>query len=533
MILVALAVAVYLNALTNPFVFDDRTEVVENGWILDIWDSQVVLGNYLGNLSRPVVNLTYAIDYAGWGLNPFGYHLTNLLLHVAVVLLLAQVGRRMMEDWSRRGPAGALRLPPPAEVGFWAAAVFAVHPLMTEAVGYVSGRSEMVCGIFFLGGVLLLRRAALEMSFKWTVVAFVALVLGLGSKEVAGMLPLVFLLYDRLFLVRPGEFTAERFWKVHALGLVLIALAAPIRMALLRIVDHPTGLTMYWAGTLFQPEVASRYLLLLAAPVSQSVVHQVYPVTSPADLRFIVPGVAWLGLFGAAWLLRRRLPVFTFGVGWFALLLVPSAALALLNLGQTMAEHRVYLASGGFFLLVGYGFARATGRSDDGWRFAHPLALILVLVVLSVLTVNRNRVWADPVRLWADAAAKAPNTWAANYGLADALRSQGDCERAAASYQRAAMLLPTRLEAFYGLASCLTETGRIDDARHVLLMALARNPESPDAHLILAEFYEEIQKNPAEAFRLCTRAKALGADARIADDCVARNQNATAMSRPQ
>src|SRR5713101_4374894 len=136
---------VYLNALHNPFVYDDYRTIVDNGSIQTLLQPRAIV---MHEPTRPLVNLSYAIDRALWGAAPFGFHLTNLLLHVLNVGLLFLIARRLVEDQQRTQSSepGVLNAEPetrnlqprPLAVAFAAAALFAVHPMMTEAVGYIS-----------------------------------------------------------------------------------------------------------------------------------------------------------------------------------------------------------------------------------------------------------------------------------------------------------------------------------------------------------------------------------------------------------
>ncbi len=132
---------VYLNALHNPFVYDDHHTVVQNPSIASVTDVRAVV---LGAVTRPIVNFSYALDRAVWGAGPFGFHVTNVLLHMLNVVLLFQLAWRFEK--------GRLL------VAFAAAMLLAVHPMMTEAVGYISGRSEVLCATFFMLAIMSGRR---------------------------------------------------------------------------------------------------------------------------------------------------------------------------------------------------------------------------------------------------------------------------------------------------------------------------------------------------------------------------------------
>src|SRR5712671_4004885 len=143
---------VYLNALHNPFVYDDYHTVAANPSILSVANLRAIV---LYDMTRPIVNFSYAIDRAIWGAAPFGFHVTNLLLHIVNVGLLFLLAWRLAEDFD----AGPLPASPRAGVVAGAsAALFAVHPMMTEAVGYISGRSEVLCTTFFMLAMMCGRR---------------------------------------------------------------------------------------------------------------------------------------------------------------------------------------------------------------------------------------------------------------------------------------------------------------------------------------------------------------------------------------
>ena len=145
---------VYLNALHNPFVYDDHHTVVQNPSIASVTDVRAVV---LGAVTRPIVNFSYALDRAVWGAGPFGFHVTNVLLHMLNVVLLFQLARR----FEKGRPL----------VAFAAAMLLAVHPMMTEAVGYISGRSEVLCATFFMLAIMSGRRwlesRSKDLRYEW------------------------------------------------------------------------------------------------------------------------------------------------------------------------------------------------------------------------------------------------------------------------------------------------------------------------------------------------------------------------------
>lgn len=551
-----LAVLVYVNALDNPFVYDDHATILDNPSLADLRNWRFVL---LYSLFRPLVNVSYALDAAAWGVRPFGFHLTSVALHgLNVWLLFHVVWHAVHDSRSRRAQAAAVTAA--SRAAFAAAALWAVHPVMTEAVGYISGRSEVLCATFFLSAWLLVRRGLVDRRPVSLAAGLVAFLAALASREVAVAFPFVFAAYDWLCLGGTAADRRRRFWRVHAPLMGLVAVAALVRLATLVLAERPVG-DSPWTTLLTQTTVLVRYVWLLAAPTGQSILHPVRQVTQVGDVGFLAAAATLFGLGAVAWRARRRAPLAALGVWWFLVVLLPSSSAVALR--ESMAEHRVYLASAGLFLVVGSALANATTSDGEpraasrwvgGWRWA----LALVLGALAVLTVERNRVWGDPVVLWAEAAARAPAYWEAHYALADALRERGRCAEAVEAYRAVLELRPGHRDALNNLGICLAERGDLAGARaaferalavdpgfaraetnlgNLALMerdagrarrhferALALDPRNVAARRQLARLFETAFPDPAAAARLCREIVALAPQSPSAAECAARHE---------
>ncbi len=149
-----MALFVYANALFNPFVYDDHRLILENTSIQHLADWRAIV---VHDMTRPLVNFSYALDYAIWGgRSPFGFHFTNVLIHAANVVLLFQLAFALATDLGSQAPS---RSTSPLTVAAATGVLFAVHPLLSQAVGYVSARSELLCTTFYLLALLSARRA--------------------------------------------------------------------------------------------------------------------------------------------------------------------------------------------------------------------------------------------------------------------------------------------------------------------------------------------------------------------------------------
>lgn len=516
-IVALLAVAAYVNALRGPFVFDDHTEILQNVSIRDLGNLRLVVGAYP---TRPLTNLTYAVGYAISGLNPVGYHAVSVVLHAANVALLWVLALSLFggsrDSHSRAEVVGA----------FFAAALFAVHPLMTESVGYVSSQSELLYSTFFLAALLCLLRA-LTTGDRRATVAGIGLFLGsLAAKETAVVLPLVLVAADLLLIGGTPESRRTRFWRVHLPLLGLVLVLGLIRVWLYLAVEHPDAQDPRWQNAGLELHVVARYASLLFYPQGQTIVPPVGPVTSFLDSR-VLAAAALLSLFSyLALSLRKREPVVTFGFLWFLLLLAPSAALIVVSsIGQPMAEHRAYLASAGLFLAVAVVVRRLWGTAPSRLRAGLLGAGMSVIVVLLFsLTIARNQVWQNPIALWEEAARRAPGTWMAHYGLAYAHLEAGNDAAAVPSLERVIALSPRNLDAYTQLGDVLIAMGRYERARTVLRGGVARVPRAVNVRLMLANLEAGAFRNPREALRLCQEGSALVGQQRELAACVARNQ---------
>lgn len=470
----AAAAAVYLNALDNPFAYDDFRLIVENRSLVDL-NLRALL---LQDASRPLVNLSYALDRVVWGPEPFGFHLTSVLLHVSNVGLLW----RLAADLTRAGGGWS-------SAAFAAASLWAVHPMMTQAVGYISGRAEVLCGTFFLLALLAVHRWMRGGPGWWLALAAAGWVLAMASKEIALMLPFIVLACDRW--VAPAGSADERRRRLHRLyvpAFALLAAAVFVRGAVFLRVEHPDAPALDWRLALVEADVIRRYLWMLFAPARQSIFHAVEPIDSVFEARALGGIAAVAGLLLASWWMRRAGGVAAVGILWFLLLLVPSSLLVALDRAEPMAEHRVYLASAGLLLTVGVGAEAAMRRlaHASAARRLLQAACLLLLCVFAARSVLRNAVWADPVVLWTEAARGAPGHWLPYIPLGEALHRAGRHQEAADALAAAVRLRPEERSVYGKLGVCLLETGRLEAAAAIFEKLEALDPASGEGPYGLA-----------------------------------------------
>lgn len=572
-----LAVGVYLNALHNPYVYDDYRTILSNASLFDLRDWRALL--YF-DLPRPLTNISFAVDYAMWGGEPFGFHLTSVLLHAANAVLLFLLARAAVAD----SAVERLRGTSATTLAFVAASVFAVHPLMTEAVAYISSRSDVLATTFVLLAMLAARRWMQGGHWSWLPVTWGLWLGGIAAKETAALLPVALVLYD--WLLPPTDERGRRQRLRLHLPLVIVALAGAAFRLWLYVVGEQGGVPrIAWLAVLTQLDVSWRYVALLLFPIvhdwptgqslfhdwpaGQSIFHDVPQATSVVSIVAIRGVALWLVLLALAWHLRRRAPLVTFGILWFATFLLPSASIGVLGTGDVMAEHRVYLASLGGFLVAGTCAVRVVALPVLTTRLRWLLAATFVVALLSLSgrTMLRNTMWSDATTLWSEAVERSPRAWIPRAALGESLQQSGRLADAAAVYREAIALAPDEERLYLQLATCLsqlqefdaaTETlltlqrrapdssiaatgmgmvsllsGRVDDARARFDGVLSSHPGNVLTMRWMAVLEEEHAANPAAAARWCREILKWQPLDPAAADCVTRNDAHAATTRPR
>jgi protein O-mannosyl-transferase len=424
-------------------VFDDRDTVLLNRSLIAPWDWRAVL---VHNIARPVVTLSYAFDRAVWGFTSFGYHITNVVLHITAVGLFYGWCTRALGDLSQReGKRVSGRDLTPEWPAFFAAAVFALHPVMSSAVVYISARSELLCAAGVFTAMTFARRAVVRRSRTAGILAALFGALALASSSSAAALPLLALAYDAWVLRLPGWRVRAARWYAPATLAVFIA----VSWHLTGIMAAPVPPRGFFDNLLTQGIVIWRYAALLVVPYPQAIVHDVRWVTSPFDaagLAALTALVALAAALAAAIRVRHTHPLVAFGLVWFVAVLAPTA---IVPVRDPMVEHRLYLAGSALFLAGASVLFVPLAR-----RRAARVALTALLAVLAVQTYTRSVLWSDPMKLWAEAVAVSPGAWQAHLGYAELLREVGSCDRAAPEYEAALRMNPTHVIARAGLDAC-------------------------------------------------------------------------------
>ena len=495
----------YGGILSCPFILDDVRAITGNDTIEHLWGAlRPPPGAPVSG--RPLLNFSYALNYALGGYGVQGYHGFNLLVHVVCALAVFGIVRRTLAKPALSGRFGRDRLP----IALLAACLWAVHPLNTEAVTYVSERAESLMGLLYLTTLyFFVRGEEAQRPAGWLLASVTACLLGALTKEVIATAPLIVLLYDGTFCAG----SIPRAWRLrwrYYLGLAasLLPLAFLVPGTGQRGVGFGNGVG-WWPYALTSCRSASMYLKLAVWPHPLIFDRGMTMLQHPADAAPYALVVAILLVFSAVALWRW--PAVGFACAWFLLILAPTTSFIPLAF-QPMAEHRAYLSLVAVVctgVLCAYRFL---GRKSA-------VLLTALAVLLGWLSFQRNKDYRSELAIWGDTVAKQPDNPRAHVNLGVALAKIPGRERdavseydaalridpdypeahnnlglvmaaafgrypeAAAQFEAALQARPDYLEALDNLGMALAEVpGRLPDAIDRYEAALRINPEYAKAH---------------------------------------------------
>jgi len=452
--LTAAVILAYMNSLSGPFIFDDLEGIVDNSHIRRLWPLSDMLFNAPPDsppAGRPIVSLSLAINYTIGGLNVRGYHLFNIAVHLLSVLVLYGLVRRTFLDtrlnarFERSGPF----------LAFAVTLIWAVHPLHTETVNYVSQRTELLMGLFYLLTLYCAIRAwRSDRPRFWSAASVASCAIGMGCKESMVSAPLIVLLYDVALVSRSFREALRR----HASLYVGLA-ATWVLLAWLN-ASAPRGRT---CGTDLgissldylrtQAGIIVWYLRLAFWPNPLVISYEDWPIAR--SLLPILPQGLFIVtlLLLTAWALWRRRPAALLGA-WFFLILAPTSSFIPI-VTELAAERRMYLPLAAVTVASVLGLRglfnltkRRRTSPPKGITVLPSLALLLVVATLGYTTALRNCEYRTATDIWADAVAKRPRNWVALVGLACELAKAGQHQEAIKYCSRAIALKPDYIDGY-------------------------------------------------------------------------------------
>ncbi len=503
---------VYYPAARGPFIFDDFSTIVDNPSIRQLWPL-VGSGESAGPLNppeksavyrRPLVNLSLAVNYYFGGLDPFGYRVAHIVVHFLSALLLWAIvdGTLRLDYFQGRfdGVAGPL--------SFGAAILWAMHPLNTESIVYVTQRTELLMGMFYLatlyGGIRYWTATRRAVRATFLVLATLACLSGMLCKEMMASAPVMVLLFDRTFVAGSLRRALSRSWPLY-IGLALGW--APLLA--LRLYGPPTAAAGFYLGVaahewwFTQAKVLWLYFELTVWPWPL-VIHYEIPI-----LKTVADAWPWLlatGLLAmAAFVLHWRRRAEGFVAVWVFAVLSPTLIIPLV--GETVAERRMYVplaaiaplfVAGGYVLLQrAWRFAaRRAGRESIRGRPIKVFAVATIALAIGFGAISSRRLLAyrDRLSLWQDACLHQPHDPVVQLNLGTLLAEAGRLPEAIPHFEEAVRLTPDyqiftlsyaeplRYRASFNLARAFELSARPQDAIEQYRVTLKLPPDHAQAH---------------------------------------------------
>ncbi len=538
-LLVLVISALYLNSLDNQFTNWDDAMIYGNPQIRSLnWENIKGIFTYVrGSTYQPFRVLSYAVDYYFWNLNPFGYHITNILFYLLSTVILFFTIRRLSTDLRRNAPPDSHE-----RVALFGTLLFAAHPVHVEAVTWLAGRKEVLQGFFFFLGFFLYLKAREgegnkpvrpdRGKFLYLGLVFFSFLLAILSKPAAIVFPAVLLVYE--ISLRKNNWTdfLKRHWCFLFFSIFVSILFTSI---LMKVMLDAGGIKPYRGGTFLNNLLVSFYVFLyniklLAFTINYSAAYTIpvsHPVLSVQTLIFI--GIILL-MFGLTlWSLKKTKVVF-FSFFFFFVTILPY--LNIIPINNILADRYVFIASFSYCFLLGIGFdefygVRSRRFSESFFKLLSIALFLFLLTGYSLMTIRQNRIWENSYTLWADAVEKYPESNTANALMGLVYMELGMDERAVGYLEKAIQTLPYDYQSRNNLGIVYGNLGKPEKALNELMTAIKLNPGDDTIKINLSVFYQKekeykhseevlrhlLSKNPKNAnlyFRLGLLYKEMG-----------------------
>ena len=503
--LVAAATAVaFTPVLSAGFVnWDDYENLLQNSHYRGLSSTQLrwMFTTFHTGPYQPLSWISLGADYLLWGLDPFGYHLTNLLLHVGNAVLLYFLSVRILRLCFPDHHAERARDLIVFTGACGAALLFSLHPLRVESVAWITERRDVLCGLFFLltlHGYFAAASAATATKRRcWLALSIALFALSLLSKAISMTLPLVLILVDAYPLRRltwdssssmaRGTWTANSIWLEKVPFFILAFMAGTLALLGQHVADALETMSRHGVAARIAQAIygLAFYLCKTVFPVNLVPLYR-FPV--PFGLlawQVVISAVVLVVLGALFWRFRHRFPAGLAASTCYVILLSPVLGFAQSGV-QITADRYSYLASMPLCLLIGGGVSWLASTSTPPAVGGLAGFVLAAVSALGTLTWRQCHIWRSSIDLWTHTLAVDPNNVTAHYNLGNALAEVGRQEEAVRHFQQAIQIEPRNAKVHYNLANALSDLGRLDFAIEHYETAVRSNPRFPEAHYNLA-----------------------------------------------
>lgn len=453
--IVILVAAVYGTTLTHDFVWDDTYIIVNNqlleklGNIPRFFLTEDTIEDSTGYY-RPVTYISFALDRAVWGVNPAGFHLTNLVLHIVTALLFYAVTAALFKK---------------ERLALVAALIFALHPVAGETVNFLAGgRNTLLSACFGLLSLLFYIR-------NKPVAALVSFTAAIFSKEFALLFPVVFIVYD--LRLQREKFRFSR----YAPFLVPIAGYLALRSYAVQKANFLESMNLW--DSMAAPYLVARYVLNMVALFQLKVLYRISP-----SMTSVILGFLFAGCLAAAVYYFRKHEEILFSAFWGLLFLLPVINIIPLHTTTVLADRYAYFSLMGFALFLATVICKLDGRVTT-------VAVVTLCAVYAVMDFRNNRVWENDVTFFSRMTKDAPYSFVGFKNLGMAYYKKGEIARAVESLEAGDSKADIPVNYLIGDAYVFWKENRLDKAEKSLLRVLDVNPSNPEPYLLLMMIHEQ------------------------------------------
>ncbi|MBN1861514.1 MAG: tetratricopeptide repeat protein [Candidatus Thermoplasmatota archaeon] len=483
-LIVLITFGIYYYSLYGEFVWDDKDLILNHSGYLNDWKNifSVFTKPFFGKSPtyRPLLIVSFIIDYQMWGLQPFGFHYTNVLLHVANALLVYLLVFMLLRH---------------ASLALFASLIFATHPIQTEAVAWISGRNDVMVTLFsLLTLIFYIRWRSLKGAGR--VFLFIGFLLAFGcvllSKESGIVLLLLMVLVDSCFQhSAPYRIGSRR--KAYLSLLLVSFLYIYLRMKILG------GIGLGYSGDDFirrfsEPFIIyAYYFKILFFPVHQTANPFIPYVTSIKDPAFISSFLLVSLLILTSAVCWRRIREISFVILWIFIALLPVSGIVPLTVPAL--EHRLYLGVVSFGMLMPLLFYKMMSLKHDETFFKRSesivisLILIVMVSIYGIKTVTRNTIWKGETHFWLKTVEESPFSVFARINLGNTYFEKKEYDKAIEEFNRALSLNPNASKAYSNLGRLYCVKGDYQRSLHYYEEALQLRPYSSTSYSDLGFFF--------------------------------------------
>jgi len=542
-ILVILAVVTYLNSLPNQFVYDDVSTIVENSLIKE-WENFPTLFSHdyfkcSGELTyRPVITISYFIDYSLWRMNPVGYHAVNVFFHtintILIYFLISLLFRKYEGNMLARGGLNDVDPTRIISIALLTSIMFAIHPIVNEVVNGISYREDLIATAFLVSSflffmlykrqLLVLQGQSKQVSSRKSVFslysgALACYFFGLFSKESTIVLPALIFCYEIIVGKNIGAWFPDNheiqgrrtFFIIYKKAVNIVTssiflgyIGVSVLYLLVRfvILQNPNENLAFPEGSFFvimltMVKVLGRYIANVFMPFSLNPDYHVLYLKTPFTFSFIIPFLTLTSIVVIAVRLVKKFAtgksfyrIMVFAIVWFFISMLP--VINIIPLANIMADRYLYLPILGFCLFISNGLIRLGSIT----RYILCISLIIFCIFI---TVPRNNIWRDNLILWYESSLSPLCSFTTYNNLGAQLSERGDTDAALLMYSKAIQKSRevgfTKYAAvYYNMGNAYQKKDMLEDAVKAYKKAVQIRPEYKEVHNNLGKVYFTLER---------------------------------------